>query len=289
MNMGYRIKNGETLQIALQRISLELLETSLGMLNDPTANRDVAIHEVRKVCKKVRAILWLIRDEIDGKTYRADNIHFRTLSALVAPARDSYLTWLAVQNMELPSDVKASLLLDLEVTYQQAMSDAPLESTIVQLTEGIQRVQSWSFKKQGFGIISPTLKRMYKRGKSHMKFAYKHPTPDNFHEWRKNVKYLRYHLQILQPTASTLLGGTIQQVDELGDVLGRANDLYELKQRLFTHPQAVALEEVFVKLESDQLKLYRQAWAMGQLAYAESDEAFVERMREYWNVWASAS
>ncbi len=287
--MGYRIKNGETLQTALQRISLELLETSLGMLNDPTANRDVAIHEVRKTCKKVRAVLWLIRDEIDGKTYRADNVHFRALSALVAPARDSYLTLHAVQNMELPADAKAALLTDLEATYQQAVADAPLESVITQLQEGIQRVESWSFKKQGFGMISPTLKRMYKRGKARMKFAYRHSTPENFHEWRKNVKYLRYHLQILQPTADTLLGGTIQQLDELGDVLGRANDLYELKQRLFAHPQAVALEEIFTKLESEQLKLYRQAWAMGQRAYAEIDQAFVERMREYWNVWASAS
>lgn len=287
--MGYRIKNGETLQTALQRISLELLETSLGLLNDPTANRDVAIHEVRKGCKKVRAVLWLIRDEIDSKTYRSDALHFRNLSALVAPARDSYLTVLAVQNMELPAEVKATLLTDLKATYQQAIADAPLESVVAQLQEGIRRVESWSFKKQGFGMISPTLKRMYKRGKARMKFAYRNATPENFHEWRKHVKYLRYHLQILQPTADALLGGTIQQLDELGDVLGRANDLYELKHNLFAHPQAVALEEVLNKLESEQLKLYRQAWAMGQRAYAEGNQAFVERMREYWNVWVSAS
>ena len=50
------------------------------------------------------------------------------------------------------------------------------------------------------------------------------PTDEAFHEWRKEVKYLRYQMESLRPIDPPAFSGVIAALDSLGEVLGTEHD-----------------------------------------------------------------
>ena len=62
--------------------------------------------------------------------------------------------------------------------------------------------------------------------------AQSEPTADNFHEFRKQVKELMFHLRILRPLHPPTFGRFSDDLKTLGAHLGKANDLVFLEKRL---------------------------------------------------------
>ncbi|MFQ5486316.1 MAG: CHAD domain-containing protein, partial [Desulfobacterales bacterium] len=87
--MGFQLQAGEPLADGIRRIALGRIDKALSQLTNPGFNRDLAVHEARKTCKRLRAVLRLIRDEVRTSYYRQENVRFRDASRLLAPARDS--------------------------------------------------------------------------------------------------------------------------------------------------------------------------------------------------------
>jgi len=55
---------------------------------------------------------------------------------------------------------------------------------------------------------------------------------ENLHEWRKQVKYLRYQLELFTPTWPEVVGKLAGQAEEVGDLLGDDHDLAVLRGML---------------------------------------------------------
>src|SRR5680860_382802 len=88
--MAYQLELGETISDGIQRIAYEELDTTLEALDAPQADEvETVVHDVRKRCKKLRALVRLTRPSMDG-AYRPANETFRDAARELSPIRDAH-------------------------------------------------------------------------------------------------------------------------------------------------------------------------------------------------------
>ena len=79
--MAYKFKASDrTVQRAVRRIAREQIDGALHAID--SSDRDTARHEVRKACKKIRALVRLIRPSFSR--YARENGEYRDIAGLLA-------------------------------------------------------------------------------------------------------------------------------------------------------------------------------------------------------------
>ena len=117
--------------------------------------------------------------------------------------------------------------------------------------------------------------------------AYQAPSAENFHQWRKRARYLRFQLETLTGMWPEVIQGVAAAIDDLGETLGADHDLAELA-RLVTHDGTIGKrkrELVTALIAQRRLDLQNQARTKGMRVYAEPTDRFVERLGVYWEAW----
>ena len=137
--------------------------------------------------------------------------------------------------------------------------------------------------------VERSLKRVYARSYKDLAKAISKPTAENFHEWRKRVKYLRYHLQVINPIWKDLVQTWVEQTHELSDYLGEDHDLAVLKKFVSSQPKRFdrdrELDFLIPPIEHRQKELRTAAISLGKKNYTEKPKNFVRRLGNYWQVW----
>ena len=187
----------------------------------------------------------LVRDAIPKKEYQRSNIYFRDVGRLLSDARDT--SALLEVSMTLHDNVNdASLKALLErvmhhlmakksaVTRYQIHQNHLLQHTLEALASAEEYVQNLQTERHGFNALSASIERVYKRGKLMMEESASHPSPENYHEWRKRVKYLRYQLNAITPIWPSMMETLEDELHELTDALGADHDFYVLHQTILT-------------------------------------------------------
>jgi hypothetical protein len=85
--MACRLRTEEPVAHGVVRVICEQLERARGEVADSELDRDACVHQVRKRCKKIRAVLKLVRDSFPD--YRRGNRFFRDLARSLSDARDA--------------------------------------------------------------------------------------------------------------------------------------------------------------------------------------------------------
>jgi CHAD domain-containing protein len=88
--MGYRLEKDEQLGAGFRRILIEQTERLSDALASADENFEEAIHEVRKRCKRVRAVARLLRPHA-RELYRRENAAFRDIARRLSPFRDAHV------------------------------------------------------------------------------------------------------------------------------------------------------------------------------------------------------
>lgn len=309
--MTPHLKPGEPLADGLRRIALAHMDQALAQLTNPTFDRDTAVHEARKTCKRIRAILRLVRDEIGGDFYHRENVAIRDASRVLAPARDSFVM---VQTLDallhqdepdtnaatvnpvptVPTDPYAALrqiLVDRHQTIHAELLES--ENAVTEFVTTLRavrlRVAAWPIHQDSFNALHGGIKRVYKRGRRALHAAYAASTPAAFHEWRKRTKYLWHQLEILNPIWPAMLSQRVIELHDLSDYLGDDHDLAVLHQLLTAHPDwlpdAAARAALLQLIEQRRLTLETAAYPLGSRLFADKPALFVNRIRAYWKTW----
>jgi CHAD domain-containing protein len=123
-----------------------------------------------------------------------------------------------------------------------------------------------------------------------MNLAFRSPTPEHFHEWRKQVKYLRHQMEIVSPLWPEVIGGLALSLEHLGDVLGDDHDQSELIRLTAAIPElAPDPDERNLLIALSNLRrreLEGAARVMGGRIYAEGEPQFRSRLKAYWSAWS---
>ncbi len=296
----YQLEAEESLPDGIKRIVQEQIDRAMWQLTDPPESRDKGVHDARKCFKKIRAVLRLVRDEIGEEIFKQENACYRNAGRRLAAVRESAILIQTFDNIcgrfadQLAPNAFAGARDELEAihqaTYRKIIED---ESVVAEVVDTLQtarlRIADWPVMHDDFSAQSDGLRRVYRRGRNRMADAYAAPSPESFHEWRKRLKYLWYHMRILKHVWFNQLKTLVDELDEMAERLGDAHDLAELRLVILARPEMFRNQgelQVLVALtEYWQHELEAAARPLGERIYVERPRAFVNRIAAYWQTW----
>lgn len=295
----YLLRAHEKSNEAVKRIIKEEIDDSIALLTDPDGDRESAVHEARKSIKRIRAALRLVRNEIGEEIFDRENLAYRDAARRLAPLRDSvakletldrvhahFDTSLAADAFETVGQI---LVEEKKATRKEFLQQEDVIPEVVEeLAKGRQRADELPVRHQDFQAFEGGLKKVYRRGRRRMNRSYQDgDSPEKFHDWRKRVKYLWHHIEILQPLWPPVFEVTAEEIHQLSDYLGDAHDAAVLAAHLRENESNFAEEPELPLLLSiltqRRRALETAAEPLGRRIYAEEPNSFVKRLSVYWD------
>ena len=291
--MPFEIRRGEAPEAAIRRIAEERIGKAIDVVEaarSSEATKDAAVHDARKRCKELRALLRLVRPAFGG--YKTENAAFRDAARVLADLRDSHTVVEAFdQLMKLNGDhaerfmpIRGALVEDR--VEQQMDIDGQLGDFVWRMAEARERSTTWEVDAKGFGAYREGLEAIYTGCQRAMDDAREAPTTDTLHEWRKQVKYNRYHLRLLQGLWKPVIEPIRQEAKRLSDLLGDEHDLAVLAEAI--GERAGSLEysaELLEVIGSRREKLRRKAFELGRKLYAQEAKANGHHAKRLYKAW----
>ncbi len=298
--MEYRLKRGESAPEGVRRMAAEQLDKALEHLACQEEKRDKHIHEARKATKRLRALVRLVRRELGDEVYALENQCYRDAGQRLSELRDATVLIETVDRLveSLGKDVPKSRFARVRVWLverrdqvygQVASSDRAVQEVVANLTQARERLENWNLQRQGWGGIRVGLQRIYARGRRDFAAAYALPSDEAFHDWRKQAKYLWYHAQILENIWPSVMQALVEELDQLGELLGQDHDLAVLRTTVLAEFPRAGATATLQALESriGEVRARKQAEAclLAERIYLERPRDFTRRLRGYWRVW----
>lgn len=272
--MTYAIQHDEAVPAAVRRIMEEQIVRAREQLTDSKSPREKRVHDARKRFKETRALLRLMREPL-GKQFAIENAWFRDAGRELSAVRDADAMLEALNKLELPRHVRNSVTKTLTAARSEVPLDELIAATLEKLVVAQARLDLWPELQDSFATLSAGLARIYRDGRRAMKDA---RTPEELHEWRKQVKTHWYHAQLLRQLWPPMMKAYGSVLEELSRALGDHHDLHVLRESVDNPPP-----ELVEAIEQRQRELEDQAARIGRRVYAERPAAFLARFEKLWN------
>ncbi|MCY1008773.1 CHAD domain-containing protein [Nannocystis pusilla] len=289
--MAYRLTRSESIHQAAVRIADEELGEAIARLREghPDApDAHTRVHAARKAIKRTRALARLLRDGL-GAGFHRDNLDLRDAARRLAERRDAAVAADVFDHLvPTPEGALAAVRDRLAAVRDQVVaSEDALHAAADDLARVRSRSGDWPPLARGWSVLEPGLKTSYAQGRRAMRNAFADPTPAAFHAWRKRVKDLWYHTQLLHNLWKCVQAAWADALEQLSDALGEDHDLEVLRVALGQHPDldAAARRHVLARADARSAELRARAWSLGQRLYAERPRRYVARLGHYWQVW----
>lgn len=295
--MNYKFDLNENINSAVKRVAIELIDDSVERLYNVRKTFDESIHETRKNFKKQRALLRLVRFELGDDLYKKENTLFRDTGRILSGIRDASVTvetlkYLQIQRPdEIDSDELTNLKKNLRLRTRRIRSQFKknqelIEAIINILDKHKSQVRRWPLKRKSFIQIVPGIKLVFERGQNAFYLAKKNPSAENFHDWRKRVKYLLYHVRLLENAWPEYMNLLALKLDELSDILGIEHDLAEFRKLLqrekMLFENKAEQAKLFNLIGQERIKLQTAAKLIAPYIYFEPAKNFTQRLPVYW-------
>ena len=296
-SVAFKFEPGEDLQAAAKRVALEQLRMAIDHLNCTDDKRDRHIHEARKSMKRLRGLVRLVRADLGGNNYMRENATFRDAAGLISGLRDAAVRVQTLDKLieycgaDIPRSGFSAVRLWLAQRHKNAYSRIATDSRAVQtivreLERARQRVGAWSFPELDWVGVSAGLQRTYAKGRREYRLVYRNPSDDGLHSWRKSVKYLWHHAQLLGERDPAALGVMAEELDHLGELLGDDHDLVLLDETLTeAYPRGQGpstIKALRRRISRRRRQLQQAARAVGSRVYVENPRTFRSRLPGSW-------
>jgi len=290
--MAFQLKQRESVNKGVRRIIRYQLYDAL------TANDDKAVHNIRVHCKKVRACLRLVRNSIGNPLYRRENRRIHNAMKPLTKVRDAEvliktLDWLSVHfSREITADDFSVIRKALQEHYRTVCEHALVqEHAFDAIAETIKsacdHLKDWPLNQKEWSTIHSGLEHSYRRNRRAFAKAKTDPTSENFHEWRKQAKYLWYQLLILEPAWPSGVKSWDKAFHKLTKALGDDHDLTVLRQTLTADSSAFGknFDTLFLLIERRRQELQKRAFALGKQLYRDKPGHLTYRIEKHWRKW----
>lgn len=285
--MSPRFHRRRSVAGSVRRIAALEIGRALDAIRDDGLDEAEVIHVVRQQLKRLRGLIRLVRPHFPD--YGAENVFFRDLGRRLAPSRDAdvldetFGTLTARAGLHLP-----------EARARLAGEGSPPESRLPLLRGEIAsaleaaraRAQRWRLTGEGFSLIAPGLRRVYRKVRRAGELASAHPTPLHFHEWRKQTKYHASHLALIGHIAPKIFRSYRRIADQLADTLGEHHDLDALTSAVLRHdlPKDARLK-LLRAIQRRNARLEARAFRLGDELTTERPKDFLRRVEKGWKSW----
>jgi len=307
--MSYVIHAGESLAHALKRVGRAELRKGRKALDDGAPRLTAAenAHALRLATKKVRAIARLV-EPVVGRKARQANRALGACADVLAPVRDAdaavrtfekVRAALPVKMRSATNPVRAALAERLRHEAQAMDPTGDGKRSLRKLRRALRhqqgRVAEWAPGSKGQGgrsknrwtTAGPGLEAGYRRARKAMHRAYREPSGDTFHAWRRAVKAHRYQIRLLSPWAPDELTPRADELGRLAELLGDEHDLTMLRRTLRANrswfgEEADTYYEVIRRIDQQRREKRLRASPAGEKLFAERPRALARRMRQHF-------
>ena len=298
--MEYRLKRGENVPEGVRRMAAAQIDKALEHLGCQDGERDKHVHEARKVTKRLRALVRLIRHDLGDEAYALENQCYRDVGQRLSGLRDATVLVEALDRLveSLGKDVPQSRFVRVRtwlverrdrIYGQTDSNNRAIQEVLADLVQARERLGDWNLQRQGWGGLRVGVQRIYARGRRGFAAAYALPSDEAFHDWRKQVKYLWYHTQILENIWPSVMQAQAAELDQLGELLGQDHDLAVLRTTVLAeYPKAGATATVRAlerRIDGARARMQVQARPLAERIYLERPRDFTRRLRGYWQTW----
>jgi CHAD domain-containing protein len=170
--------------------------------------------------------------------------------------------------------------------YREAMAStlgesAATDSLVGELLAARRAIRAWREATRARGdleVLRRGLRRVYRRGRALHREARSRPRDETLHEWRKQVKHLWYHLELIERLCSQ---DTIRLADDahrLSDLLGDDHDLAVLEKEARGVLAGEAAAVFSMAVAGRRAQLQADAGELGARLFAEKPGALVTRL-----------
>jgi CHAD domain-containing protein len=243
------------------------------------------IHDVRKTLKEARAIARLFLPSL-GEPARVTIAALAVTRRRVGRARDLDVIEQRLRRLAPPPEIAEPLIAAAARDRAAALSaHASFAATAsrTQLNAIAKRVEAWDLGEIGESDIVEAAARTYAQARRRGGVAFRRDAPGALHALRSRVVDLRYQLAALSPAWPAALNAQAEELNALRDTLGAFNDFTVLAAfaaaRGGLAPEA--LEPLTARLQAKQKKLRRRAKAEFARLFAETPDAFADRLAAY--------
>lgn len=296
--MAYRFSHKDgSVEDAVRRIAREQLRDAAHLAGDAAADRDLAIHELRKAGKKVRALLRLVRPVFAD--YRTENLTLRDISRSVSTLRDastligSFDRVVDAYGEQLDRPALDKVRRRLTQQREALVADTDVAGLLARCRDDLlaveRRSRAWTLEADGVAALQEGLRAGYRRARHAMRKARASGSALDFHEWRKRCKDHWYHARLFEPVWPGPMQAHVQAAHELGTLLGDHHDLTVFLEALATRPDdfgSTADAEVLAGLTRRLQAVHEaEAFAAGARLFAESPSALAHSWSARYQVW----
>jgi CHAD domain-containing protein len=293
--MAYRIKRKERVSKGTRRILREQLQRAIESARDRRAPQDERVHDVRTRLKRSRAVLELIG--ASGKSAEKTDRRLRDLGRRLARPRDNAVLahTFRILGTRLSRELPAGLLErlrdvggQLRAKLDEKAVEKDLRRTARALRKLRRRLHKWPVKR-GRRAIGKGITSTYREARRALAKVHAEPTPERFHEWRKQVKLLSNELKIVERAVPEMTTRFAPKVEKLGEILGHVHDLDCAAATAERHPRWFGAEadcDVVRGLVAEhRVALERQAFALAMGVFAGRPRDVRELVETGWKSW----
>ncbi len=282
----YRFAPDEPVEQSFREIALSQIDAALDAVDRHDDTARSAVHEVRRRCKKLRALLRLVRPAFEH--FGSENGAIRDAAATLSSTRDAEVQRLTILSLAEGSD-DAALLEAIAGRLPEAPAERQFQKLVrfgAALSEVRERVPEWRLDKDNAAPLLRGLRANYRDERRRMHLAERTRLADDMHEWRKANKYFGSHLALLRTGLEDELLAEREAVDQLSTLLGQHHDLSVLREAatqtplLFGDTDEVAVLVRTLRVRSDEVEL--AAFALGDAVLAETPKELERRFAEVW-------
>src|SRR5579864_1218997 len=261
---------------------------------------DEQIHEARKNLKKSRAALRLLRHALSAAEYRGLNAQLRDAARPLGLARDARVLRESLEMLadrygepakrSIPQKLRRMLRSQQSEVRRQLMSSREgLRATRALLHKSHTRLKTLKPARGGWAALVPGFQETYGQGRKALKAARASGSAADLHEWRKQIKYLRYQLKMLEPLWPPLIDQWAEHAHQLSNHLGEDHDLFVLRQEIGAQEGLFSAAgdggALCALIERCRRQLQSRAFALGERLFLEKPAQFAARFGRYWHRW----
>ncbi|XHR28862.1 MAG: CHAD domain-containing protein [Chthoniobacteraceae bacterium] len=267
----------------LRRIARKQIDTARAALNndsDPVRS----VHEARKALKKLRAAFRLVSGKLEPRRREVEKEALGEIAHLLGPMRDAEVRLRTLEALirTAPAEpaeftaVRTALVADRDRVA--ASSEETVGRALRLLDKARRRVQTWPTDALTPADLKAEVRRAYRKGRRTLEAYRAQPSPEAFHEWRKRVKELWYHLRIVRAAFSP--GKVRRLIMKLKDMGGMAGDAHDLDALRVGVQQLVGpgVQAAFIigEIDTREPEFYAEALRLGGRFYKKSPRDFIK-------------
>jgi CHAD domain-containing protein len=297
--MAYRIRRKERVGKGIRRILREQLRRAIESARDRGGDQDERVHDVRTRLKRSRAALELIGGQVGkrAKQMKKTDRRLRNRGRRLARPRDMVVQahTFRILGTRLSPELPAGLLermRDAGVQLRRTLDQKAVEKELRRTARSLRRLRKGLRKlpvKHDRRAIGEGITRTYREARRALAAVESDPTPERFHDWRKQVKLLANELKIVGRAVPELATRYLGKVEKLGEVLGQIHDLDCVAATAERHPRWFGSEAdcdaVRGLVAEHRVVLEREAFALAAGVFAGRPRDVRELVETGWKVW----